>query len=105
MVAMARRFTSRNGVGYSVLHCRTVMSDLLVPLLVSTLTAALTSLRSAMPVDRMTLRPSRPILRRYGRLVISPDGILNVRRPRRLKRSMLARSNGEERKVMPFFRQ
>jgi hypothetical protein len=50
-----------------------------------------------MPVDRMTGFFSAATRSRYGRFVISPEGILYTGRSSDARKSTLARSNGVDR--------
>ena len=73
-MSMARRLTSRIGVGYCVLQCSTVMSSVVSGPEVSMSIARLASSVVAMPVDMITGIPWYAMRSRYGRFVISPDG-------------------------------
>ena len=64
------------GVGYSVLQCRMVICFFSAPASTSTFKASLTSFIVAMPLDITMGFPIRPMCLKYGRFVISPDGIL-----------------------------
>jgi N,N'-diacetyllegionaminate synthase len=61
-----------------------------VPALINTSNASPTSPRVDMPVDNITCLPNEPICLKYGKLVISPLGILNICNPKSLSRSILS---------------
>ena len=100
---MTFRFKSGYFVGYSVVQCSIEISS--VPLSSNISTAACISSKVAIPVDRITFLFCFPIFSKYGRFVISPDGILYTGISVLIRKSSDSSSNGVENTSTPFSKQ
>ena len=82
IVAIAFKFTSSKGHGYSVVQCSKDKLDLSKPAFSNVVTPNSISFIVHIPVERIVGLFMAPIFFKYGTCVISPDGILNKVKPK-----------------------
>ena len=102
---IANIFTSLSGVGYSVLQWRRMISHSFVPAFTKISIQFSISSIVAIPEESITFFPSlliAPIRFKYGKFVISPEGIFHKFCPIESKNSTDPISNGVENTSKPI---